>query len=96
MRRAIEESLSAALLTSRLGLSAIESKTGVSLVARDAQTGEPRGVTLTGWTALFGVAAAVVTLLGAGFYGWRHYHGIGDASTVVLKSRQGYRRVSTS
>jgi hypothetical protein len=96
MKRAFDESLSVALLGSQL--TALESRSGVELVSRDARTGRARGVTLTGWTALLGVAALVVAVLAGLSYAWRQYSGTGDASTVVLKSQRGagYSRVSTS
>lgn len=94
MKRVFEESLSVALLGSQL--SKVEAKTGLPLLARDARTGAARGVTLTGWTALVGILALVVMLLGGAVYAWRHYYGVGDGTTVVLKSRSGYRRVSNS
>jgi Golgi apparatus protein 1 len=67
----------------------------VEMVARD-DAGRPQGITLTGWSALLGIAALVVAVFGGGLYAWRQYTGAGDAATVVLKSRQPYVRVSTS
>lgn len=93
MKRAFDASLAAALVESQLA--AIESKTGAQMLKRD-NLGRPRGVTLTGWSALIGITALVVMLLGGATYGWRHYSGWVDPSTVVLKARQGYKRVSTS
>ncbi len=54
MKRAFETSLSVALLESQL--SVLESTTGLNMLSRD-RAGAARGVTLTGWTALAGVAA---------------------------------------
>lgn len=93
--RVFEESLSVALLESQI--SSIESKTGATLVKRDAR-GHTAGVTLTGWSALLGIAALVVMLAASARYAWRSYAGVTDPSTVVLKSRQQhkYARVETA
>jgi Golgi apparatus protein 1 len=96
MKRAFEASLSLALLESQVAR--VEARTGVSLMARDGR-GRPEGITLTGWSALAGIAALVVTLLAAATYAWRGYTGASDPSTVVLKARHtggGYKSVSTS
>jgi Golgi apparatus protein 1 len=93
MKQAFEESLSVALLESQLA--ALETRTGVPLLARDT-AGRAQGVTLTGWSALAGIAALVVMLLTGMSYAWRQYHGGVDPATVVLKSRAGYKRVSVS
>jgi Golgi apparatus protein 1 len=94
-KRAFDAALgAAALLGSQL--SRLEGATGVEMVARDA-AGKPEGITLTGWSALLGIAALVVAVLGGAWYAWRQYTGAGDAATVVLKTRhQPYVRVSTS
>lgn len=93
MKRAFEASLSVALLESQL--SRLESSTGLAMIQRDQQ-GHAQAVTLTGWTAVAGIAAMVVLVIAGGTFAWRRYHGVPDATTVVLKSRTGYRRVATN
>lgn len=90
MKRAFETTLSVALLESQL--SALESKTGVAMVNRD-QSGHAQSLTLTGWTAIAGVAAMVVLVLVGGTYAYKRYTGVPlDSTTVVLKRR--YNRVA--
>lgn len=92
MKRAFETTLSVALLESQL--SALESRTGLSMVNRDT-AGHAQSLTLTGWTAIAGVAALVVLLLTLGTYAYKRYTGIPlDSTTVVLKSRPRYNRVA--
>ncbi len=96
MKRAFETSLSVALLETQLG--ALESRTGLPLVTRDG-AGVARSLTLTGWTALAGVAAMVVVAVAGGMYAWRRYTGVPtDATTVVLKTkgRPRYARIAVS
>lgn len=91
MKRAFDTTLSVALLESQL--SALESKTGVAMVKRD-QAGHAQALTLTGWTAIAGVAAMVVLVLVGGTYAYKRYTGVPlDSTTVVLK-RQRYNRVA--
>jgi Golgi apparatus protein 1 len=91
MKRAFETTLSVALLESQL--SALESKTGVAMVKRD-QSGHAQALTLTGWTAIAGVAAMVVLVLVGGAYAYKRYTGAPlDSTTVVLK-RSRYNRVA--
>eukprot|EP00878_Enallax_costatus_P020866 GHUV01022075.1.p1 GENE.GHUV01022075.1~~GHUV01022075.1.p1 ORF type:complete len:715 (+),score=210.45 GHUV01022075.1:1362-3506(+) len=93
MKRAFETTLSVALLESQL--SAIESKTGLSMLNRDRK-GNAQSVTLTGWTAVAGMAALVVLAVAGITYAWKQYHGVPDSSTVVLKSRRPrYNRVAS-
>eukprot|EP00879_Flechtneria_rotunda_P002629 GHRR01002831.1.p1 GENE.GHRR01002831.1~~GHRR01002831.1.p1 ORF type:complete len:772 (+),score=213.92 GHRR01002831.1:193-2316(+) len=93
MKRAFETSLSVALLESQL--SSLEAKTGLPMINRDRQ-GNAKSITLTGWTAIAGMAALVVLLIAGGTYAWKQYHGVPDSSTVVLKSRPRYNRVAGS
>lgn len=92
MKRAFDTTLSAALLESQL--SAIESKTGVAMVNRD-QSGHAQSLTLTGWTAIAGVAAMVLLAIAGAMFAYKRYTGAPlDSSTVVLKSRPRYNRVA--
>lgn len=94
MKRAFETTLSIALLETQL--SALESKTGLPMVKRD-QTGHAQALTLTGWTAIAGVAAMVVLAIAGGTYFYKRYTGAPlDSTTVVLKSRPRYNRVAGS
>lgn len=47
-----------------------------------------QGVTLTGWSALIGMSALVVVVLGGGYIGYRKYFGLesGKNYALVLKS----------
>lgn len=92
-KAAFDASLSAAAL---LGgqLARLEAVTGAPMLARD-QLGRPEGVTLTGWSALLGIAALLAAVCVGAAYAWRQYRG-GDPATVVLKSRPVYGRVSTT
>ncbi|GBF99737.1 hypothetical protein Rsub_12450 [Raphidocelis subcapitata] len=93
-KAAFDASLSAAAL---LGgqLARLEAVTGAPMLARDS-AGRPEGVTLTGWSALLGIAALLAAVVVGGAFAWRQYRGGADPATVVLKSRPGYGRVSTS
>lgn len=93
MKRAFETTLSVALLESQL--SALESSTGLSMLNRDRK-GNAQSVTLTGWTALAGMAALVVLAMAGITYAWKRYHGVPNAATVVLKARPRYNRVASS
>lgn len=94
MKRAFDTTLSVALLESQL--SALESKTGLPMVKRD-QRGQAQALTLTGWTAVAGVAAMVVLLIAGAMYGYRRYTGQPlDSTTVVLKARPRYNRVAAA
>ena len=94
MKRAFETTLSIALLESQL--STLESKTGLPMVNRD-QAGHAQSLTLTGWTAIAGVAAMVVLMIVGGTYIYKRYTGAPlDSTTVVLKSRPRYNRVTGS
>lgn len=85
--------LSAALLESPL--SALEAHAGVPLVARDAK-GDAAGLTLTGWSAVAGMAALAITLLAAAAMALRSYFGL-DSTARVLKARgPSYKRVGAS
>eukprot|EP00775_Hariotina_reticulata_P012795 gene12795-12923_t len=92
MKRAFETTLSAALFESQL--SALGSKTGLSMLNRDSQ-GRAQSVTLTGGIAVAGIAAMVVLVVAGGTYAWKQYSGVPDATTVVLKSRHRYNRIGT-
>ena len=56
--------------------------------------GTAQGLTLTGWTALLGVAALVILCVVGGMWGYKQYYGIPDTNTVVLKGQTKYSRVS--
>ncbi|WIA10935.1 hypothetical protein OEZ85_011100 [Tetradesmus obliquus] len=95
MKRAFETTLSVALLESQL--SSLESKTGLPLLNRDRK-GNAQSLSLTGWTAIAGMAAMVVLVAAGGTYAWRQYKGVPDSVTVVLKSagKPRYNRVASS
>jgi Golgi apparatus protein 1 len=94
MKRAFDTTLSVALLESQL--SALESKTGLAMVTRDPRSGRARALTLTGWSAIAGIAAMVVLVLVGGTYAYKRYTGEPlDSTTVVLKSRPRYNRVAS-
>lgn len=56
------------------------------LLVRD-RSGNARSVTLTGWTALAGIAAFIVIIMWGVAYAWRRYRGgpAGDGYTLVVK-----------
>lgn len=92
MKRAFETTLSVALLESQLP--ALESKLGLHMVNRD-QSGHAQSLTLTGWTAIAGVAALVLVIIAGGTFVYKRYTGVPlDSTTVVLKSRPRYNRVA--
>jgi Golgi apparatus protein 1 len=94
MARAFDNTLTQALLETQLG--SLEASTGVSMLNRDRR-GNVTSVALTGWLAVAGMAALIVLVVAGGVYGYRRYTGdTGSASTVVLKSRQAYRRVPST
>jgi Golgi apparatus protein 1 len=95
MKRAFETTLSVALLESQL--SSLESKTGLPLLNRDRR-GNAQSLSLTGMTAIAGMAAMVVLVAVGGTYAWRQYKGVPDSVTVVLKSagKPRYNRVASS
>lgn len=88
MKRAFEASLSVVVLKSQL--EALESKTGVQMLNRDRR-GNAQSVTLTGWTALAGIAAMLLLVMWGFAYAWRQYKGESkDGYTLVVKrSHQG-------
>ncbi|KAI8465216.1 MAG: hypothetical protein J3K34DRAFT_379960 [Monoraphidium minutum] len=92
LKAAFEEGLVSAALGSRLA--ALEAAAPAPLVARDDR-GRAQGLTLTGWSAVAGVAALVVALLAAAGFALRHVLGL-DSPTLVLKQRAGYKRVDTA
>ncbi|KAG2445817.1 hypothetical protein HXX76_000421 [Chlamydomonas incerta] len=86
MKQAFEAGLTVALLQSQL--SAVESTTGLTMLKRDTQ-GNAQSLTLTGWTALMGIASMVLLVLWGANYAWRQYRGIADQSdyTLVVKGK---------
>lgn len=56
------------------------------LLVRD-RSGNARSVTLTGWTALAGIAAFIVLIMWGVAYAWRRYRGgpASDGYTLVVK-----------
>lgn len=66
------------------------------MVERD-RAGRARGLALTGWAAVMGIAALAATAAGGAWLAWRRLRGgPSGGNTVVLKERRGYARVSTS
>ncbi len=84
VKRAFDASLSFALIQNQL--ESVESSTGLELLTRNTK-GAAQGLSLTGWTALAGIAAMVV-LMGAGsWYGYKRYRGVPDHDyTLVVKT----------
>jgi Golgi apparatus protein 1 len=94
MQRAFDASLSVALLESQLA--SLEAKTGLSIVKRDPHSGKAQALTLTGWSAVAGIAAVVLLALAGAAVGYKRYRGVPlDSTTVVLKSRPRYNRVGS-
>ena len=63
----------------------------LQMLNRDRQ-GNAQSVTLTGWTALAGIASCVVLVMWAGSYAWRRYKGEDkEGYTLVLKKPGGGR-----
>jgi len=85
MKQAFDASLSVVLLQSQL--SAVEGATGLTMMARD-RFGQPRAVTLTGWTAVLGMAAMVVLVLFGASFAYRKYRGIPDGKSYDLVVKQ--------
>ncbi|EFJ50973.1 hypothetical protein VOLCADRAFT_103617 [Volvox carteri f. nagariensis] len=86
MKQAFEASLTVALLQSQL--SAVEASTGLTMLQRDNQ-GNAQALTLTGWTALLGIASMVLLVLWGINYGYRQYRGMPQQAgyTLVVKGR---------
>ncbi|GFR46876.1 hypothetical protein Agub_g8517 [Astrephomene gubernaculifera] len=86
MKQAFEATLTVALLQSQL--SAVEAKTGLTMLQRDTQ-GNAQALTLTGWTALLGIASMVLLILWGVNYGYRRYKGIPEQAgyTLVVKGK---------
>lgn len=83
MKQAFDASLSVVLLQSQLGM--LESATGWNLMARD-RSGNAQAITLTGWTAVAGMAALVVLIMWGAAFAWRRYRGVPDKDyTLVVK-----------
>ena len=50
--------------------------------------GQPQAITLTGWSALAGIAALVLLVGWGGYQGYRKYRGMGDHDyTLVVKNK---------
>ncbi|PNH09949.1 Golgi apparatus protein 1 [Tetrabaena socialis] len=88
MKVAFDASLTVALLQSQLV--AVEQSTGLTMLTRDTQ-GNAQALTLTGWTALLGIASMVVLVLFGANYGYRQYRGVPDQAgyTLVVKGKGG-------
>jgi Golgi apparatus protein 1 len=85
VKRAFDASLSFALIQQQL--ESVETHTGLELITRNKQ-GMAQGLSLTGWTALAGIAAMVVLMAAGGWYGYKRYKG-GPAHdyTLVVKTQ---------
>jgi hypothetical protein len=67
-------------------LDRLQAATGLPVMERDAR-GVPTGVSLTGWSALAGIAALLVSVVGGALLAWRRYSGGGgNKYTLVMKS----------
>ncbi|KAG2498297.1 hypothetical protein HYH03_003558 [Edaphochlamys debaryana] len=88
MKQAFEASLTVALLQSQL--SAVESRTGLTMLKRDNQ-GNAQDLTLTGWTALLGIASMVLLVAFGVNVAYKRYRGLPDQSgyTLVVKGKGG-------
>lgn len=85
MRQSFEAGLTVALLQNQLSM--IESTTGMPLLNRN-RAGQVQSITLTGWTALFGITAMVALVAAGSVYGYRRYKGINERDyTLVVKGR---------
>jgi Golgi apparatus protein 1 len=85
VKRAFDASLSFALIQQQL--ETVESSTGLELLTRN-KLGVAQGVSLTGWTALAGIAAMVVLTAAGGWYGYKRYKGVPDHDyTLVVKTQ---------
>lgn len=85
MRQSFEAGLTVALLQNQLSM--IESTTGVPMLNRN-RAGQVQSITLTGWTALFGITAMVVLIAAGSVFGYRRYKGINERDyTLVVKGR---------
>ncbi len=82
VQRKFDQSLGYAVLASQMAK--VEESTGMPVLQRNRQGGIT-GISLTGWSALAGMAALVLVVIAAGVYGVRRF---------ATKERQGYARVS--
>lgn len=85
--QAFDASLTFAVVSSQL--SKWEDTTGLDMLEYDNQ-GKPQALTLTGWTAVLGVAASVFVTVGGAYYGYQRYRDgpYRGYHTVVLKGRK--------
>lgn len=66
----------------------MEGATGLTMLSRD-RYGNARSVTLTGWSAVLGMAALVVVLMYGAQYAYKRYKGIDDKDyTLVVKKAE--------
>lgn len=88
MKQAFEASLTVAMLQAQL--QALESNTGLTMLKRDQQ-GNAQAITLTGWTALLGIASMVVLVIWGINYGLKQYRGMPQQGgyTLVVKGKGG-------
>jgi len=91
VKQAFDASLSVLLLQNQL--SGLEGATGMTLLARD-RLGRARRVTLTGWTAVLGMAAMIVLVIYAAGYGYKRYLLGGLDRDYSLVVKQGTRPTS--
>lgn len=83
MKRQFDVNLAGAVVHNQL--ENLEGITGVPMVKRDKQGGVT-AISLTGWTAMAGVAALVFVVVAGGIYGYRHYKGVDrQGYTLVMK-----------
>ncbi|GBF91963.1 hypothetical protein Rsub_04687 [Raphidocelis subcapitata] len=66
-------------------LDRLQRATGLPVLAKDARGGAA-GVTLTGWSALLGVAAVAAALAGGAALAWRRWAGPRAGYTLVMKA----------
>ncbi|KIZ01249.1 hypothetical protein MNEG_6714 [Monoraphidium neglectum] len=66
-------------------LDRLQGATGVPVLHRDAR-GTPTGISLTGWSAVVGMAALVIAVLGGAVLALRHLRGGRHSYTLVTKS----------
>ncbi|KXZ55868.1 hypothetical protein GPECTOR_2g1419 [Gonium pectorale] len=86
MKQAFEASLTVALLQSQLA--AVEGATGLTMLNRDRQ-GNAQSLTLSGWTALLGIASMVVLVMFGANFAYRKYRGVPEQAgyTLVVKGK---------
>lgn len=66
-------------------LERLQAATGLPVLKKDSR-GVAHGISLTGWSALVGLAALVVAVAGGAALAWRRYYGPRQGYTLVTKS----------